>query len=93
MRSTRCGASIYFVGLRLLLRVILAHEPLVVRLVGVVLHGVCLLILASATISPTFSMTIYCTLVVRLVMQFILDVPQGLVLCDGFIYGLDCFSL
>ena len=82
-------ATISVVGLCPFLRVILVHKPLVVQLVKVVLLGVCLVLLTSATISPTFVMTTLCIPSLCLVMSFILEVRKGLDLCDGIIYGLD----
>ena len=68
-------------------------ELLVFRLVGVVLLGVCLLLLASATVSHTFGMNTSCVHAYHFVMSFMFKVRQGLVLCDGFVYGLDLSPL
>ena len=93
MWSTAYVANISFVGLRLLLCVILEHEPLAIHLVGVMIIGVCLVLLPLATISPTFGMNTSCNPALRLVMPFIIEVCQGLGLCDGFIYSLDLSPL
>ena len=71
----------------------MVHETLDVQLVGVVVLEVCLLLLASATVSPTFGMTTSCILSLCLLMSFMLEVRQGLYLCDGFVYGLDLIPL
>ena len=89
MRSITYVEPIYFAYLRLLLRIILAHDPLAIRVMGIVLLGVCLLLLASATVSPTFGMNTSCISALFLVMLFMLEVCQGLGLCDGFVYGFD----
>ena len=89
VNSTAYVATISFVCLCPFIRVILVHKPLVIQLVKVVLLGVCLVLLTSATISPTFVMTTLCIPALCLVMLFILEVRKRLDLCDGFIYGLD----
>lgn len=57
MRFTTYVATISFVGVHQLLCVVLAHEPVVVWLVEIMLHGMFLLFLVSATISHTFGKT------------------------------------
>ena len=71
----------------------MAHKPSAVWLVGVVLLRVCLLFLASATVSPTFGMTAPYIFALCLVMSIMLKVCQRLGLGDNFIYGLDLSPL
>lgn len=93
MRSTTYVAAITLDGLCPFLRVALAHEALAVRLMGVVLLVVCVLLLASVTISPTLRMTSPCILYIFLAVCIILNVDQRFTLSNGIIYGLDLLQI
>lgn len=89
MQSTTYVEAISFVSMYPLLCVVLAHEPLVVWLVGIMLLGMFQLLLVSATISHTFCMTNPTIFSLGLVMSIVLKVRHGLVIHDAFVYGVE----